>query len=515
MSFLLKISLLLGRRSVKTALSLILTTVLGVTVIATIYFTLFDLQWLAFLGGILFAAVLSMASQASKAEWLIIRRTTQLDRTREQLQREMARGKISEDAMRANQVRTRMINDLLPIPILFVDRNLRVHEQNKAVRELTRLPQEHIEGHLLRDVMGTQYMAMLPHCREALTGTPDEYPLLWHAGSSDEASYKVKHVPHPPGSEDPIGFYIVMLPERAAAAAPTPSEPQSSDSSNVFDPHAAITSETGETMYLHSISDQLMGGDDPRAKLVRALEQDEFILFAQKMKPLKTMPFDHGCYEILLRLREEEENLLPPGGFIPIAERYGMTEDIDRWVVRNVIGWSLARKRKTPEWDIPMFCINLSEASIVNPEFARFVRQEIQRSAFPAGQLCFEIGELEIISNHGNVGNFIAALKPAGCRFTVDGFGSVKLSFSNLSGLRLDFVKIDGVIIQNMFKTPADLTKLQAIINVCAKLGIRTIAEFVENDRTLKKLREIGVDYAQGFGIDRPGPIDKTTAKAD
>lgn len=509
MPLLFKLSLFLGRRAVRTALSLVLTAVLGLMVIATIYFTLFDLQWLAFLGGILFAAVLSMASQASKAEWLIIRRTTQLDRAREQLLRESARRKISEDAMRANQVRTRMINDLLPIPMMFVDRDLRIHDQNKALRELTKMSQEQIEGQLLRDVMGAQYMTMLPHCREALTGTPDEYPLLWSAGNNEE-SYKVKHVPHPPGSEQPIGFYIVMLPERAAASAATPGEPHNGGSATSSDPQAAITGENGETMYLHSISDRLMDGDDPRRKLVRALEQNEFILFTQKMLPLKPLPFDHGCYEVLLRLREEEDNLLPPGGFIPMAERYGMTEDIDRWVVRNVISWSLEQKRKNPGWDIPMFCINLSEAAIANPEFARFVRQELQRTAFPAGQLCFEIGELETISNHGNVGNFIAALKPAGCRFTIDGFGSVKLSFSNLSGLRVDFIKIDGVIIQNMFKTSADLTKLQAVINVCAKMGIRTIAEFVEDDRTVAKLREIGVDYAQGFGIDRPGPITRT-----
>jgi EAL domain-containing protein (putative c-di-GMP-specific phosphodiesterase class I) len=252
-----------------------------------------------------------------------------------------------------------------------------------------------------------------------------------------------------------------------------------------------------------------MAGDDPRSKLVRALKKNEFLLFAQKVLPLKTLPFDHGSYEILLRLREEEDNLLPPGGFIPMAERYGMTEDIDRWVVHNVITWSMTRKIENPQWDIPMFSINLSEASIINPEFARFVRQELKHSEFPASQLCFEIGELETISNHDNVANFIAALKPAGCRFTVDDFGSVKLSFSNLSGLRLDFVKIDGVIIQNMFKTPADMAKLKAIINVCGKLGLKTVAEFVEDERTLAMLREIGVDYAQGFGIDRPGPVIK------
>jgi len=510
MSFLFKLSLFLGRRSVKTVLSLLLTLTLGLMVIATIYFTLFDLQWLAFLGGILFAAVLSMASQASKAEWLIIRRTRQAERLREQLQKEAARRKISEDAMLATEARMRMVNDLVPLPILFVDRDLRIHDHNKATLEITRLPAVRIEGQLLRDVMSISYMTMLPHCRETLTGTRVEYQMEWH----NKEKYTIKQVPHPAGTERPIGFYIVMLPERtapaAASAAATSAAAQEGNTTMNSDPHAAITSDSGETMYLHSIGDQLMVGDDPRRKLVRAMENNEFILFAQKVQPLKNLPFDHGSYEILLRLREEEDNLLPPGGFIPMAERYGLTEDIDRWVVRNLISWSMEQKRTRPQWDIPMFSINLSEAAIVNPDFARFVRQELQRSGFPPSQLCFEIGELETISNHENVAHFIAALKPVGCRFTVDDFGSVKLSFSNLNGLRLDFVKIDGVIIQNMFKTPADLSKLKAIISVCQKLGMQTVAEFVEDDKTLEKLREIGIDHAQGFGIDRPGPVIKT-----
>lgn len=505
MSLLARLSLLLRRRSVRIVLSLALTLVLGLMVIATIYFTLFDLQWLAFLGGILFAAVLAMASQASKAEWLIIRRTTQLERTREQLQREASRRKIAEDAMQATEARIRLIKDDLPTPILFVDRDLRIRSYNKAACALTGYHDDRIESQLLRDVMGTQYSQMMPHFRDPLAGTISEYALQWKDGS-DNTTYRTRQIPFPPGDEHPPGFYILLLPE-VAAAAPAPSDTEQSSKS---DPYAAITSDTGETLYLHSISDQLRGGDDPRAKLVRALQQNEFLLYAQKILPLKTLPFDHGCYEILLRLQEEEDNLLPPGGFIPVAERYGMTEDIDRWVVRTVIAWAMEQRRANPGREIPLFCINLSEAAVVNPEFARFVRTELQRSGFPARQLCFEIGELETISNHDSVGHFIAALKPAGCRFTVDAFGSVKLSFSNLNGLPVDFIKIDGVIIQNMFKTDADLTKLRAIVNVCAKLGVSTIAEFVEDERTLHKLREIGIDYAQGFGIDRPGPIVKT-----
>lgn len=510
MNFLFKLSLILSRRWVKTMLSLALTLVLGLLVIATIYFTLFDLQWLAFLGGILFAAVLSMASQASKAEWLIIRRTTQLERAREDIKREGARRKIAEDAMRATDTRMRMVFDLMPSPIMFVDRDLRIHEHNTAAKTLTRIPEVRIENQLLRDIVGAKYMEILPHCREALTGTRVEYQILWPDGQI----YRVKHMPHPAGTDHPLGFYMVMLSANSPGAAPA-SEPAGGTENHGThaDPHAAITSDSGETMYLHSIGEQLMSGDDPRSKLIRAIEHDEFILYAQKILPLKPLPFDHGRYEILLRLKEEEDNLLPPGGFIPVAERYGLTEDIDRWVIRTVFNWSMKQKRDHPRWDIPMYCVNLSESSVGDLEFARYVRTELQRSGFPASQLCFEIGELDAIAHHENVAHFIAALKPVGCRFTIDAFGSIKLSFAHISGLAIDFIKIDGVLIQNLFKTPMMMTKLKAIVGVCEKLGVHTIAEFVEDDKTLNALKEAGIDYAQGFGIDRPGPISKALDK--
>lgn len=506
MNLLARFALFVRRRSVMTVLTLLLTLVLGVMVVATIYFTLFDLQWLAFLGGILFAAILSMASQASRAEWLIVRKSRQLDRAREQLVSEKSRAQISENALRVVEERARMVNDLLPMPILYIDRDLRIRHHNRVFLKMTDWPAERIDGQLLRDVCPREYPSLLPRFQETLAGNMISYNMAWSAADGTSATYLVKQVPYPPASDRALGFYILMLPEHGVAQA---SEPPAAARSvaNESTPHAAITNDSGETLYLHSLSDQLTGSDNPRNKLVRALQNNEFLLFKQKILPLKTKPFDHGCYEILLRLQEEEDHLLPPGGFIPLAERYGMTEDIDRWVVRNLIAWSLQQQQTHPGWEIPMFCVNLSEAAVSNPEFARFVRQELQRSAFPASQLCFEIGELETIHSHASVKNFITALKPAGCRFTVDAFGSVKLSFTHLSGLAVDFIKIDGVIIQNLFKTPADSAKVRAIVTVCQKLGVQTIGEFVEDDRTLEKLRELGVDYAQGFGIDRPGPI--------
>ncbi len=264
---------------------------------------------------------------------------------------------------------------------------------------------------------------------------------------------------------------------------------------------------TSEVVYLQSITDDLMGWDDPRAKLARALQEDQFLLFAQKILAIKRGAADSLCYEILLRLQEEEDHMLPPGGFIPVAEHYNMMEDIDRWVVHNLISWCVDKRRASPDWHVPLFCVNLSGAALGNPEFAEFVHHELKRPGMAGNRLCFEISEPDVVNQHDNVQRLIAALKPAGCRFTIDAFGSVKVSFSYLKGLAIDFLKIDGVIIMNILKDPSELAKVKAIGAVCQKIGMRTIAEFVESRETLDKLRELGVDYVQGFGIARPGPI--------
>lgn len=492
----------LYRRPVQLVLSVLMTLILGGLLVVTIQFTLFDLQWLTFLGGILFAAILSLASQASKSEWVVARRTRQLERAKELLEHEKKRAQVAEDSLHVADDRARMIHDLLPTPLLYIDRDLRIRQHNRSFLKLTDWPADRIYGQLLRDVAPREYPVLLPRFHETLAGSMVSYNMVWSAADGSSANYLIKQVPYPPGAEHSTGFYILMLQEQPSVVAAIPA----AETSQPASPSAAINVDSGENLYPHSLGGQLPG-EDPKAKLVRALEKNEFLLFAQKILPLRNHPVEHDSYEILLRLREEEENLLPPGGFIPIAELYGMTEEIDRWVVRNVIAWSMKQQQANPNWIAPLFCINLSESAISNPEFARFILGELRRSKFAPNRLCFEVGELETISNHDNVARFIAALKPAGCRFTADAFGSIKLSFSHINGLALDFIKIDGVIIQNIFKTPADLAKLRAIVGVCQKLGLRTIAEFVEDDRTLEKLRELGVDYAQGFGIARPGPI--------
>jgi EAL domain-containing protein (putative c-di-GMP-specific phosphodiesterase class I)/PAS domain-containing protein len=514
---------LLRRRGFRFVLTLVLTVMLGAMLSATIYFTQFDPQWIGFLGGVLFAAVLALASQISKTEWLMARRTRQLERARERLAVEVNRAKTATDAMRIAETRARLVADALPNLLLYVTRDERCQSHNRAFREWAG-PDARVDGQMLTEVLGGEaYRAVAPRIAATLAGEAVDYELSLAGRTGPAQRYAVRQIPYAPEVEV-VGFYLLLTPSVRPVEIPVPVAPsaaaaqaqQDEDEEDESSGHVVqVSQDGGETMYLRSLSQELMG-KNPRAKLIHALQHDEFLLFAQKILAIKPGLPEPECYEILLRLQEEEANLLPPGGFLPVAERYGMMEDIDRWVVRSVINWCLLREKANPGWRMPLFCVNLSDAALANPEFARFVRKELQRPGFPSRALCFEIGEQEAIANHEAARRFITALKPSGCRFTMDAFGSgARVTFDHVKGLNLDFIKIDGVIIQNIVRDPAELAKAKAINKVCERIGMRTIAEFVETDETLAVLRSTGIDYVQGFGIARPGPIDLTTRKAD
>jgi len=264
----------------------------------------------------------------------------------------------------------------------------------------------------------------------------------------------------------------------------------------------------GHALYLRLLNEHTMGWDDPRAMLEGALEQDQFLLLSQKILSLKPGAADPVCYEVLLRLKQEEANLLPPGGFFPIAESLGMMPDIDRWVVRKVIASGAAMAKKNRGARLPLLCVNLSGETIEDRSFVTFLNEQLDTSDYPERSLCFELSETDVIEYQRRARDFIAAVRPR-CRVTLDAFGSVKVSFAHLAGITVDFIKIDGVITQSVQRDPAILAKVRAINAACQKMGIKTIAEFVETKEMLDKLRETGVDYVQGFGIARPEPIDK------
>jgi len=497
-----------GHRAFRIIVNLVLTLIVGLLLTATIYFTQFDPRWIAFLGGILFAAVLTLTSQISKSEWLVLRRSRQLERMRERLNMEESRCRAATESARIADARMRLVVDMLPDLVLYVDADGRCRYHNNALESWTRRPADEIDGRTLAEIMGeTAGTELRARITPNLTGSAPRYDITLPHPNGVSQRFSIRQLPYPAQGE-PLGLYMALTPQ---LDAPAHDANANANANAGADPATLVSQDGGEQMYLRSISEELMG-EDPRAKLVRALEEDEFLLLAQKILPLRSGLPEPECFEILLRLREEEDNLLPPGGFIPVAERYGMTEDIDRWVITHLVDWCIQLKEEQPARRIPMFCVNLSEAAVRNPDFAKFVAHQANRPGFAARALCLEIGETDALANHDATRHLVTMLKPLGCRFTVDAFGSARVSFSCLRNLPVDQLKIDGAIIQNILRDPSELAKVKAIHAVCGKLGIRTIGEFVESRETLDKLREIGLDYVQGFGIARPAPLATAVA---
>lgn len=207
-------------------------------------------------------------------------------------------------------------------------------------------------------------------------------------------------------------------------------------------------------------------------------------------------------YELLLRMLDNDNNVVLPGAFLPSAERYDRMRAIDRWV----IGTALKCMGQCMESDKQIHTINLSGASLGDDGLCDFVRTQIAANGVKPSSICFEITETVAISNYQSAVRFMQEMRSIGCAFALDDFGSGLSSFAYLKTLPVDFLKIDGAFVRNIANDPMDRAIVEAINRVAHVAGLLTIAEFVENDAIIEVLQEIGVDFAQGYGIGKPEP---------
>lgn len=248
-------------------------------------------------------------------------------------------------------------------------------------------------------------------------------------------------------------------------------------------------------------------------RIRQALEEDRFVLYSQPILPLAPGLQTKMHCEILLRLKDENDQIVPPVAFIPAAERYGLMPAIDRWVIRNALALHAQRARSGVEDEI--YAINLSGTSMGDVDFLPFVREQFQATKVPPQSICFEITETAAIANLAKAAVLIRTLRDLGCRIALDDFGSGMSSFSYLKHLPVDYLKIDGSFVKDMARNPIDHAMVEAINRVGQVMHIETIAEFVESEETLQRLKIMGVDFAQGYAIGKPAPhLVSTSATA-
>jgi diguanylate cyclase (GGDEF)-like protein/PAS domain S-box-containing protein len=239
-------------------------------------------------------------------------------------------------------------------------------------------------------------------------------------------------------------------------------------------------------------------------RIQHALDENRFCLYAQAIESLDNATEVH--FELLIRMLDEQGEVIPPGAFLPAAERYDIIAQLDKWVVENA--FRLLKQNPAFLEKINFISINLSGQSLTNEAFHSFVIKQLQELDAYSAKICFEITETAAISNLSMANKFIAELRAFGCRFALDDFGSGLSSFAYLKNLPVDYLKIDGMFVKDMVDDPIDHAMVKSIHEIGKLMGMQTIAEFVENEMIKTMLKEIGVDYAQGYGVSKPQPFE-------
>lgn len=257
-------------------------------------------------------------------------------------------------------------------------------------------------------------------------------------------------------------------------------------------------------------NDEYMGinnnENDVLHTLHRALQDDGFELYSQAILPLNVpSASSQQHYEILLRLTASDGSLISPNLFIPLAERHGLMNKVDMWVVDNTL--RVLETNPAHLDSVGKVAINLSGITLGDETTLLAITQRIQNTCVPAEKICFEITETTAVTNLNAAKHFISTLRALGCSFALDDFGAGMSSFTYLKNLDVDYVKIDGSFVRNIAHDHIDHATVKAINNIAHSMGKQTVAEFVVNSATAEVLKQLGVNFGQGFALDKPKPL--------
>jgi diguanylate cyclase (GGDEF)-like protein/PAS domain S-box-containing protein len=240
-------------------------------------------------------------------------------------------------------------------------------------------------------------------------------------------------------------------------------------------------------------------------RIRQALEQDQFRLYFQQVQSLVDGKIH--AIELLIRMADDDGKLIPPMAFLPAAERYGLMPSIDRWVIETALDMMKQVQAQANSDKDVLWAINLSGQSLCDDQFIKFVVERLKQADVDLSRICFEITETAAVANLSRAIELINTLKKMGCRFALDDFGSGLSSFIYLKNLPVDYLKIDGSFVKGMVEDPMDRAMVESINQIGQLMGLKTIAEFAENEAIIAELKALRIDFVQGYGIHRPEPL--------
>ncbi|HZE11439.1 MAG TPA: EAL domain-containing protein [Burkholderiales bacterium] len=486
-------------RRVRPAISAIALIVTTALLVGMIVFTEFNIHWVTFLAGILVAATAALASRAARADRAAAQLAGEAQDMHEKLAQEVKRREAAEALLVGSNARLQLIDNDMPTMVAFVDREGVYRYHNRAFREGMRLKAEQLTGIYMRDALGGKlYNEVAANVRKALTGETVRF-LRTRPDGAPGPGLESWYVPVFTKKGAVEGFFEVS----SGASGPVP--PVDADA-GFREPRTGVSPGDGaeQSLYVETFSEAVTGRKDAADRIVAALEKDEFALLCQTIAPLSPRAPAVNHFEVFVRLLEEEDKLMPPGAFFPLAERFGLLPRLDRWVIQHIIGWA-SHRAPTAAWSPDsIFFVNVARATLCDPAFPEFVQKQLRAGDVPGKSLCFEITELDAAAERANLARFAAAVRRLGCGLALSGFGRENVSFDSLREFQTDFVKIDGMVVLGLLRNNVYLARVAAISRVAKTIGIRSVAQLVESRDIIEKLREVGVDFAQGIGIAKP-----------
>jgi hypothetical protein len=294
----------------------------------------------------------------------------------------------------------------MPAMLAYVDAEQRYRYHNRAFRAILRVRSENTEGRHLREVLGaTTYAEIEDSAKQALSGCTVRFERTQRPAGNTVFRLSTQFLLH---FGDGGGVRLLRSADRHYGVEGPPCHNSPSTRGEAEESHA-------QKAHVDAIAEELTDWDDPAGRIQAALDNDEFCLYCQSIVPTASDSSELPFYEVLIRLKEEEQNLILRGSFLPFAEEHCMLPALDRWVVRHLLNWV----SNTPNRQKTIYSINISGATISDPDFPEFVREQLRSHPLDGSHICFELAEIDALARQAEVANLIRQLKPDGCLFAL------------------------------------------------------------------------------------------------
>jgi len=442
----------------------------------------------------LLLTILGMIGQISSAEKNVRNYSSQLFASKERLTNEIKHRLWAEKTSSENKVKSQYIDENIPVMLAYFNTDQRCHYHNRIFRRWFGLKPDQIDGHLLEEFSNEEFYSGIKNSIDAVIGGRTMHSeRVLKSNKGFPYIFTEQYIPHMDNKGKVVGFYTLITPRA-----------QEKDRSSTK--NSVATDTPGSTRTGNQGSDQASKAGITAARIVQAIDGGEFNLYCQKIIPVTPNATALTHQEVLIRMSEEENNLMPPGSFLPFVDQFKMMPKLDRWVLDNIIQW-LSSQAATSSKPEQIYCLNIARDTLSDTYFPSFIQTKLKEKNVPARLLCFEIEESDVTSNLESARIFSEEIRKLGCLVTLCSFSNDQASLDLLKKIKVDYLKIDGGLICNILNDDEDLAQVVAIAELAKEMKVKTIAELVETKEIVDKLREIGVDFAQGFHIARPSPL--------